>query len=541
MENLPFLALKELFGLLPSLTEMIQYSHVCRNWRAAYETIIKPDCLCLHFEKSSESIPLSHRLFYTNDRVSKFCFLKIGRPFDELRFFDSPSASIHFQNIKKLIIFPTPFDHRQPVRKILTFIFQSKLNPFRALEYVEIHKQIIKLEYCELDLPNLRVLYFEWCAFVGEKAQIVLNTPSLEVMRLTADGLYYPEDAVRITNFKFLFPAALRHLEMGLYKANFGFETKFENLEVLIFANLDYTVDKRLDRDREKGTATTLLFKEDFLNALPGLKYLFYPWFLRPIDSQKLNAGKRKYNLNDLKIFDKKIAPQFGEIDIDWRIYLKHRKQLRYWPDEFEIVFDKLIDYQISLDHFKEGYFRISKLIVRHVADQQPLVDLLRIGQNFSLELGEESNRCNVGQSFFNEIADSRCSSRKWTLDETTFDRMNDFSVLSRLIINRFVITFQQVHRGPFIALLRNPHCFLFRFHNYQGFSSGYLNLDPKYCHNIQRAGDEFICQSCGWISSNDPDRLEDPVEVTVRHIGNIHTSNMTEQERKPLYVTYVS
>lgn len=164
---------------------------------------------------------------------------------------------------------------------------------------------------------------------------------------------------------------------------------------------------------------------------------------------------------------------------------------------QFEIVFDKLIDCQIPLDLFKEGYFKISKLKVRHVANQQLLVDLLRNGRITSLELEYD---CNLRQSFVREIVDSRCVPRILSLDEHVWNRMNDFSVLSRLIIDCFTVTFQQLRcKAAAHAVLRNPHCVSFHFENYKGFyysdemeegkHRNDLNFDSNCSHQIQRAG----------------------------------------------------
>ena len=111
MENQPFLILKELFSILPDLNAAIR-SHVWRNRKAAYEAMIRPETLCLHFGTTIQEIRwfLGHRSFYTNKRVSALSFLKPVLPSEELRFFDSPSFITHFANIKKLVIFNAPKD-----------------------------------------------------------------------------------------------------------------------------------------------------------------------------------------------------------------------------------------------------------------------------------------------------------------------------------------------------------------------------------------------------------------------------------------------
>ena len=100
MENLPFVVLQKLFKIIIDPVDLVNLSHVCKNWQAAYEAIPKPNLLFLHYD---EFVPLHHRLFYTGETVVKSSFLKVAR---DLQFLRSEGARIHFMNIKKLVIFP---------------------------------------------------------------------------------------------------------------------------------------------------------------------------------------------------------------------------------------------------------------------------------------------------------------------------------------------------------------------------------------------------------------------------------------------------
>lgn len=513
MENLPFLFLKELFGMMPGLNEVIRCSHVCRNWRAAYEALVKPETLCLHFEKLNRLVPLNHRLFYTNDPVSKFCFLKIARSSDELQFFDS--LTTQFLNIKKLIIL-SPFSSHsydgKHLKESLKINLKDQLNHFKALEYCEIHCQTMVVEDCEINLPNLKVLCVGWCDFEAENARIALNTPSLKAMKFTGGWFCFHQrfylKKANITQFKFLFPSALRHLEMIIYDPRFKFEAQFENLEVLVFS-----------RKSQYGP-----LGGDFLESLPSLKFLFLHW---PDDYllTDLEEAKQKFNLNDLKIF----APNIFRLTnnkfdySNWPWYLKQKKQLPYWPGEFELVFDKLVDFQVPLDLFKKNYFETKLIKVRQVDDQLLLVDLLRNVRVAELELEYD---CNLGQSFIDQIVDSAIILDTLTLDECVFNRMNDFSGFARLNILHFKLNFQQLQAEAPLAVLRNPLCVSFTFMGYMGLcieteedereEDGEIRkyYNTSYIHLICRSGNDLKCISCGWTDTN---CFENPV-ATAQH-----------------------
>ena len=529
MENLPFLFLKELFGMMPDLNQVIRFSHVCRNWKAAYETMVKPETLCLHFEKTKRTIPLNHRLFYTNDRVSQLFFLKTSLPSNELRFFDSASASTHFANIRKLVIFAAPADYYNISASAdypYKFCLQKQLNTFKRLEYAEFFFTIHVQEACEIDLPFLKIVCFNGCQIDGESAQIILNTPSLEAMKIhTGDR----KKSIKITNFKFLFPSALRHLELTIFKTNFKFETKFDRLEVLMFSNLVWELICDFDE-----TKKLQMLADDFLEPLPSLKFLLFVhgW---PVLA-KLEEEKRKFGLNDLKILTD-VTDKFNYAN--WQGYLEHKEQLRYWPGKFNLVYDKLINCQIPLDLFRENYFRINEMMVCHVDNQTVLLEFLKNAQITSLEL---KYGCNLGQSFIDQIADSTILLNRLSLDDCILNRMNDFSVLSRLGTSRFTVFFQKFRTDAIIAILKNPICFIFHFIYYDGFtdvnwngeSRKNANIDYNSSHYLQRAGKEFLCNTCGWISSNDPNRFRGPVKVTLLHAANgPFAPNLTDDQRR--------
>ena len=282
MENLPFLVLDHLFKMMTNRNELINCSQVCQNWRAAYQAIQKSDRLFLHFDPF---IPLNHRLFYTNEPVTRFDFLQIR---NDLRFLSSEIARSQFANIRKLIIFPAYRDHPHP--PIYEFSFQKQLNNFRCLEHFEMHKKYPTLERqnfwlqdTEIDLPKLKILLLKWCE-IAANVKIVLNTPSLEVF-----GLGNTDDsAAKIRHFKFRFPHKLKHLAINNPGDHFRLPARrFVNLECLI-------IDPAYNRYQTLG--------DHFLKRLPSLKFLFV--FECEADYSELEAEKQELNRKDLLILD---------------------------------------------------------------------------------------------------------------------------------------------------------------------------------------------------------------------------------------------
>lgn len=161
METLPLLVLENLFKMMANRNEMIKCSQVCRNWRAAYQAIPKPDRLYLHFD---QFLPLHRWLFYTNETVTEFYFLKIR---NDLQFLRSSTARLQFANNNKLVIFPAYIDHPYP--PVYEFSFREQLNHFKSLEHLEIHRRYPKLEPgnfwledAEIDLPKHRRYSLPW-------------------------------------------------------------------------------------------------------------------------------------------------------------------------------------------------------------------------------------------------------------------------------------------------------------------------------------------------------------------------------------------
>ena len=523
MENLPVVVLRKLFQLMPSTNERIKCSHVCKNWRAGYKATMNEETLCLY---SQEFVPLSHRLFYTNERVSESSFVKIPRSYDYLQFLNS-NASDLFVNIKKLVIFGCFED---PYMKSPELRFCNQLNRFKSLEHAEISCNMPALEGAEIDLPRLKVLSF-WGIhqFEGENVPIVLKTPSLQALRIGRRLADRKE--LTIGNFKFILPHSLLFLEMANYEPNFKFETEFVNLECLVFHYIEI-------RDWEDPPAVRS-FGDDFLKSLPSLKLLYFDGNMNDLDLAVLGAEKEKFGMKNLKIIqDEEPFEEFNYRNY-WLRYVQHKQQLMNWPKDFEIVFDKLINYRIPLDLFKENYLRIRELKVRLVADQPLLVDFLRKTDIGQLTLDYD---CNLGQSFFDEIADS-VTLNDLALQGYDCGRLSDPSVLSKLRIFRLEMHFQQFPRDAVLAMLNNRPCFMLGFYKFDEFMDAPPEEDGedgrrepntigRFSHNTQRVGSDFLCHTCGWISSNDPNRLNDPVRITLQHVeGELSMRNMTGEE----------
>ena len=526
MENLPFLVLEKIFKLMPNLREVIKCSLVCRNWRAAYEAMIKPETLCLYRQ---ELIPLNHRLFHTREKLEEFSFLK---SLDHFQFLDSPFSRSHFAHVKRLVLYLS-----YPESNLPRFRLRNQLNHFKDLEYVEIACNITVLEGCQIDLPKLKTFS---CAFdvkfENDIGQIVLNTPSLEALRIMDYGRQISEKFVKkfllnlfrrktsqpakITNFNILYPDQLKLLELQLHEIDFKFDRQFPNLEILIFRKAQEIVKDQIKEDPKKR-----LFDEEFFKCLPGLKFLFLGYGLYWANLPALEAEKRKFNLNDLKILTYFNYFEFNYQN--WHPYVEHKKQLSYWPARFDLVFDKLIDCQIPLRYFKENYLRLDSLSVRHVTDQPLLVDFLR---NVELGFLKLEYDCNLGQSFLEAIARS-VSIGNLILGDCVLHRLNDLSVLSCLNTFRFILYFRQFQREVALAVLRNPACPFAYFYCYDGFHEDDVdgedgreirkeyNIDYHRSHIIYRATNVFFCHACLWISSKDPNSSEDPIEVTIQHI----------------------
>lgn len=529
---------------MDNLNSIISCSQVCRNWRAAYQALIRPETLCVYFQKF---IPLNHRPFYLNERVFRLHFLKMPSPADhEIRFLSSDITRIYFKSLKKLVIF-SPFEFRDGGEDSLFQIrFGNQLNYFKLLEYVEIRCEVRMLERSEIDLPNLKVLSFRFisCEFTKNK-KIILKTPLLESMRIQVGYGRLGKRPFRMSNLKFLFPHQLKYLDITSGETDFKFNTEFPNLEQLVFAykkpflGLDamYEEQCKAKAERARGIFREVrVFGEDFLESLPSLKLLAFKKY-RGFDLPKLKAEKLKFTRKNLKILEFSQLYKDLPREFDYQNWGGYVNELRYWPDNLDLVFDKLLKYKIPLVLFEEkNFFRISELVVRRVADQELLVDFLRKTKVAVLHLGYD---CNLGQSFFDEIADS-VPLKALFLDESVWCRFSDFSVLRRLNMFSFELNFRQFRPDATLAVLNNPACFKYAFILYDrliGMGKG-RRMEPRLLwdrsHRIQRVRerkdlDSFYCETCEWKDPNG--RLECSIEV-IEHLWSEETpSNMTREE----------
>ena len=223
MENLPFIVLRKIFSEMASLNEVIRCSLVCKNWRLAYETLYKPETLCLH---PDEFMRLNRHLQLTDERLNRVNFLKIS---EDLQFLQSAAARDHFVNIKKLILFEFSRESDKNYHQIVSeFSFRENLNPFKSLEYLEIRWRKMILRDRVIDLPKLKTLCFQRCEFKGEIVRIRLETPSLEALLLFIRKTHPLAEGSR---FQCSSPERLRYLKFVFHHENLKFDTTFENLE----------------------------------------------------------------------------------------------------------------------------------------------------------------------------------------------------------------------------------------------------------------------------------------------------------------------
>ena len=236
MENLPVVVLRKIFDKLTNLNEIIRCSLVCKNWRLAYETA-KPQLLCLY---PNNFVPLNKKLAFTNGKVTNYNSFH----FTNVKFIDSEITRIHFSKIKKLIVFYYNHLQREKFGKPENSL-QNQINNFKSLEFVEIQEDYFFISKDEerLNLPNLKILIL--LMDTNFENQIVLNTPSLEVLIVN-----------RLNQFNLLFPEQLRYLTVNTM---WEFQNYFVNLKCLtMFTD---TINNSL--------------KNEFLKYLPNLKFLF--------------------------------------------------------------------------------------------------------------------------------------------------------------------------------------------------------------------------------------------------------------------------
>lgn len=514
MENLPFVVLKKLFKMMPDRNETIKCSQVCRNWRAAYEMAIERESLFLNFE---EFLPLNYLLFYTNEPVVESFFLRLpSDPKLELeipfRFLSSDATRVHFANLRKLVIFPLKYAHKE----VCEFSFKKQLNHFQNLEHLELYSWSFTTEDYEIDLPKLKIFHlFDGIVEKNNKTRdkkIVLKTPSLQVLRTRF---------MKITKFKFRSPRQLKYLDATIPGSGFKFETEFSNLECLVLFTENSPKFFKHERDRP-------IYKldEDFFEELPNLKFLFVP--RDEYDYSALSAAKRKFNLEDVKILDleNEYYDEFGYTN--WHRYVEHRQQLRRWPNHFCVEFTKLINCKIALSHFKENYLRIFLLTVRHVTSEPLLIEFLR---NVKIEILSLDYDFNLGQSFFDEIADFLTVRSIYSYG-SALAGVSDPSVLSRMKFDEFELKYDQYDQFPrqvVLAILQNPSCRKSTFSHYSEMIADLdeenrkipKDLDYRFLHRIRRENGVFYCLQCVWSSAKDPKCSQDLLGAMIHHIEN--------------------
>ena len=528
MENLPLVALRKLFELMPSLNERVKCSHVCRNWRAAFEAKMRLETIALYFQKF---IPLNHRLFYTNEPMSRSSFLRLPRSYDYLHQFLDSNASALFVNIKKLVVFECYENHNYS--KVPALRLQKQLNRFKCLEHLEIVCNMPALKDAEIDLPNLKVLSF-WglSQFDDDDVPVILNTPCLQALRIC--NVIAPRQKHTTTaDFNFLFPQSLRFIEMTNRGENFQFETEFPNLECLVF-HLDF----------EWGAKQVRLFSDEFLKSLPNLKMLFIHSLQDSFHFPALDEQQRSFGSKNLKIIcDDRLSSRMFNFS-NWGRYVQHKQLLKSWPqNEFYLVFNKLINCRMPLDHFEEGYLKVNEVKVCRMVDQPLLVNFLRKAEIWILTLDYD---CNLDQNFFDQIAESAVTVPYLILQGYDLSRLSDPSVLGRLNMFHFELYIQNFQNFPQVAalaVLNNLACFLSTFYKFEEFRNsfpeevgedGELRKEPDilFRHSLRRVGSDFLCESCKWLSTRHPNGLEDPIGVTFEHIeGERIAPNLTREE----------
>ena len=450
MENLPLIVLRKIFDKLTNLNEIIRCSLVCKNWRSAYETIYKPELLCLY---TNNFVPLNKKLEFINGKVTKYNLFH----FTNVKFIDSEITRIHFANIKKLIVSKYGMWPREKFGEPENSL-QSQINHFKNLEYLEINEcYFFKSKGKErLNLPNLKVLIF-YGDIQQKKNQIVLNTPSLEV--LTTDSL---------DQFNFLFPQQLRYLTANTISE---IQNDFVNLKCLrIFTQELYKLINKYN---------------EFLKKLPNLKFIFLRYSLYKDETNfkgKLESQKWKYNLNDLKVIEYE-----GLFDYtNWRNYIEPKGQIHQWPYGFSVDFSELINFKVPFNYFEENYLPIGCLKIDNVPDQSQLVAFLK-KLYFSDSQLIFSYGCNLDQYFFDEIP-SYLSIDCIDFYGDLFYRLTNYTFLSKLNFRVIYLNFHQLPYQVVWNILKNPSVHTFHFFKFEQYSDFQTDRDKDYycdlkCH----------------------------------------------------------
>ena len=442
MENLPIIVLRKIFNKLTNLNEIIRCSLVCKNWRLAYETC-KHELLCLY---TSNFEPLNRKLAFTNGKVTNYNSFH----FTNVKFIDSEFTRIHFSNIKKLIVYEYGHWQRENFGRPENSL-QSQINHFKSLEYVEIQDDYFFKSKDEehLNLPNLKVLIL---LIHTKQNQIVLNTPSLEV--LTINSL----DEVNL-----LFPQQLKYLTLNTM---WEFQNYFVNLKCLTM--FTHTINESL--------------KNEFLKYLPNLKFLFIIFDLNtnePPFLNKLESQKEKYNLNDLKVIEHEDLFDYK----NWRNYIELKEQIHWWPDGFDVDFKELINCKVPFNYFEDNYLRVKSLKIGNVPDQSQLVAFLK-----KIDLSEAvllfSYGCNLDQDFFDELP-SYLSTDFIYIYGDLFYRLTDYTFLSKLNFRKIKFHFYQLPYQVVWNLLKNPSWWFSIYYKFEQFSDLQIDRAIDYTHDF--------------------------------------------------------
>ena len=485
MENLPLVVLRKIFDKLTNLNEIIRCSLVCKKWRLAYETIYKPELLCLY---TNNFMPLNKKLAFTSGKVTKYNSFH----FTNVKFIDSEITRIHFANIKKLIIFSFGTWQREKFGKPKKSL-QSQLNQFKSLEYVEIQDDFFyKSKGKErLNLPNLKILIL--LIHNNSKNQIVLNTPSLQV--LIANRLY---------EFTFLFPQQLRYINAGLVNKT---KNDFVNLKCLRM--VADSVNKSLNNE--------------FLKNLPSLKFLFLIFRFHtnePPFQSKLESQKWKYNLNDLKIIEHEDLFDYK----NWKKYIELKEQILRWPDGFHINFNELINCKIPFNYFEENYLPIKILKIDYVPDQSQLVAFLK-----KLDLSRSKlilrYGCNLDQDFFDELP-SYLSIDTIYIYGDLFYRLSDCTFLSKLNFGSIYFIFCQLPFQAVWNMLKNPSFIITNFYKVKQSNDLQTDQDKHDCELKYRfyKNEDSTYGDCTYGDSNNDEEDDshfqiDEIDDVIRHI----------------------
>lgn len=485
MENLPLLCLKKVFEYLPNLNEQIRCSLACQKWRATFQ-LFKSETLCLY---ADNHLPTNKRLAYTNDRFTSSNSFSVSW-FEE--FLASEITRSYFAHIKKLAFYKYSDSNICDCNKMLPkFEFARQLNHFRELEYLEMEndrKFVYYLQDRIIDLPKLRVLsldrpFTSKARYMGHQNEagfdncpIFLNTPQLTTFK------------GRLSDFKFLFPKQLRHLDLEVHLECLPifFEQTFPNLKCLIL-NL---VDKFPFDSYQKFVSVELFVQriviDEMLRSLPNLKILvgrirhikhcdvFYD---RPSPTRFVELNRK--DMQALVLLDK-----FLDFQNSWA-YTKFFGQIDHLTDSVHVSSQSELECKIPANHFG-GYLQLASLNIGwNPVDPSLLLKLLRcIRYVDSVKIDARE----LEQNFFDRLPD--CLSGK-SLHLPPLE-ICDFKFLRRLAFRSIYFT---VHKEPFsydriFNILKNELCHQISF-------TDLISRNYKKKRSHKSLFKDFDCSKC--------------------------------------------